>query len=79
MTTIDIIGLLYSDIAAPVQLPGWHVNTIPAVPEWAGCKVEPSHKRRVFAGMAAETCCYVFESEADFVESADALGLIEHE
>lgn len=88
MTTIDIIGTLYTPIVTDADgeivsggeaLAGWHANTIPEVPEWASCRVTPSAKRRVFAGMEAETCCYVFESEATFVAEATELNLIEVE
>lgn len=67
MTTLDIIGPLY-DVPGGAVLPGWHVNSIPAVPEWASYRVTPTAKRRVFAGMEAETCCYVFPDEATFLE-----------
>lgn len=85
--TLDIIGNLYTPVICDTEgevisggeaLPGWHVNTIPAVPEWEAYKVEPTTKRRVFSGMADETCCYAFPDEATFTDSATELGFLEY-
>lgn len=69
---LDIIGKIYSiddtDPGKPVATPldGWHVNTTAPVSEWEHWRVEPSHKTRVFAGVA--TYCYKFDSEEQFNE-----------
>lgn len=86
MITLDIIGTLYSDINADAAgnylsggdpLPGYHINTIPEVPGWEQYRVEPEHKRRVFAGMEAETVCYVFPDEATFRSEANLIGVLQ--
>lgn len=86
MITIDIIGSLHSDIITDAAgdylsggepLPGFHINTIPEVPGWEQYRVEPASKRRVFAGMEAETVCYVFPDEAAFRAEAITLGLLQ--
>lgn len=80
--TIDVIGFMYSggtydaegnELTPSIQLEGWHVNTIPEVPEWASCRVIPASKRRIFAGMEAETCCYVFPSEESYLTELEKL------
>lgn len=68
---IDIIGKIYDisgDAENPtvIELEGWHVNSTEPVAEWEQWLVEPSHKRRVFAG--ADTYCYKFDSEQQFNE-----------
>lgn len=84
MITFDIIGTIYTDVATSPDgdvlsggepLPGYHINTIPEVPGWEQYRVEPASKRRVFAGMEAETVCYVFPDEATFREAANAAGI----
>lgn len=84
MITLDIIGTLHSSITTDASgdylsggepLPGFHVNAIPAVQGWEQYRIEPTAKRRVFAGMEAETVCYVFPDEATFREAANAAGL----
>ena len=80
--TIDVIGFMYSggtydlegnELTPAIQLAGWHVNTIPAVPEWDSCRVTPTSKRRIFLGMEPETCCYVFADEAIYIEKRGAI------
>ena len=66
---LDIIGKMYEitgDAENPTvtELEGWHVNTTEEVEEWEAYKVNPSHKRRVFAGV--EKFCYLFQSEIHF-------------
>lgn len=84
MITLDIIGALYTPVVTDAAgdyvsggdlLPGHHVNTVPAVPGWEPYRVEPASKRRVFAGMAAETVCYVFPDAETFLTAAIAAGL----
>lgn len=84
MISLDIIGHLHTPsitnehgeyVSGGDTLPGWYVNTIPAVPEWEQYRITPSQKRRVFAGLESETCCYVFEDEDSFAVSAIAAGL----
>ena len=54
MTSLDIIGTIYTDDEEPVALTGWHVNVTPdeidAKPELAPFVVTPSRLRRVWAG-----------------------------
>ena len=85
MITLDIIGVMYSALVLDSDgeimsggepLAGWHVNTIPAVPEWKAYRITPTAKRQVFAGLITETCCYVFPDEAAFTAEAKALDLL---
>lgn len=80
--TIDVIGFLFSagtydaegnELTPAIQLEGWHVNTIPAVPEWASLRINPTNKRRIFAGAFDETCCYVFPSEESYLAELEKL------
>lgn len=84
MTTLDIIGTLYTPLITDTngeyvsggdQLPGYHVNTIPAVVGWEQYRVAPTTKRRVFAGLDAETICYVFPDESTFLAACAAAGI----
>lgn len=87
MITLDIIGTIYTPIVLDEDdieivsggepLPGFHVNTIPAIPAWEQYRVNPASKRRVFAGMEAETVCYVFPDEQTFRAEATPLGLLQ--
>ena len=81
MITLDIIGTLHSTIITAEDgeyvsggdpLPGFHVNAIPPVHGWEQYRVEPTTKRRVFAGMEAETVCYIFPDEATFREACES-------
>ena len=69
--SLDIIGKMYNisgDAENPTltELSGWHVNSTKLMVEWGQWEVEPSHKRRVFAGV--NTYCYRFDSEEQFKE-----------
>lgn len=86
MITLDIIGTIYTDVVTSSDgdvlsggepLPGYHINTIPEVPGWEQYRIEPASKRRVFAGMGAETVCYVFPDEQTFRAEAITLGLLQ--
>lgn len=86
MITLDIIGSMYTPVAIDASgeyisggepLPGFHVNAIPAVPGWEAYRVEPTSKRRVFAGMAEQTMCYVFSDEDVFNLACIDAGLAE--
>ena len=54
MTSIDIIGTIYTDDEETVALTGWHVNIttdgLAARPDLAPYVVTPSRLRRVWAG-----------------------------
>ena len=79
---IDILGTLYTPgtygadmevITPAVALPGYHVNTPEAIPEWAAFEVTPNAPRRVFGGHV--TFFYSFANEAEFLEQRTVAGL----
>ena len=83
MITLDVIGLMYSPavldddgalLSGGEPLPGYHVNTIPAVEAWEAYRVTPTAKRRVFAGLVAETVCYKFPDEATYLSLLPEAG-----
>jgi len=69
--SLDIIGKIYDiDSTSPdnpviTQLPGWHVNSPIILDGLEAYRIEPAHKRRVFAGAEEgfQTYCYRFVSE----------------
>jgi hypothetical protein len=73
LSTLDVLGTLYTTDETPTALPGWHVNSPWPVAGWEAYKVTPTTPRRVFAG--APTHCYTFESEAAFLEAAATADL----
>lgn len=87
MITLDIIGTIYTPVvfdeddidivSGGEPLPGYHVNSIPAVDGWEDYLVTPATKRRVFAGMESQTCCYKFPDEQTFRTEAITLGLLQ--
>jgi hypothetical protein len=73
---IDPIGTLYADPvgeAAPLPLPGYHVNATHAVPGWSAWRVTPATPRRVFAGVP--TVFYTFASQQDFATAMETAVL----
>jgi len=81
---VDVIGIFYTPVVTDTEgeyvsggnpLPGYHVNMIPAIPEWEKYRVEPMSKHRVFSGMDAETVCYIFPDEATFLTACAAAGI----
>lgn len=84
MIAFDIIGTIYTDavtssdgdvLSGGEPLPGFHVNAIPPAHGWEQYRVEPTTKRRVFAGMETETVCYVFPDESAFRDACQAAGV----
>lgn len=78
MIDIDAIGALYTSavldddgevISEGTAFKGFHVNTIPCVPEWEQFHIEPSEKRKPFPGQLSETICYRFPSEEVFKQT----------
>lgn len=81
MITLDIIGTIYTDVVVSTAwdvlsggdpLPGFHVNTIPAIDDWEQYRVFPKTKRRMFAGIKEATACYCFPSKEVFEQIASA-------
>lgn len=49
-------------VATP--LPGWHINTTAAIPEWEQYRVTPATPRQIFAGLP--TVSYRFPDETTY-------------
>lgn len=77
MTTLAIEDENGNVIQDSVLVPGYHVNTLPAIPGLEAYQVTPTFKRRVFAGREDDTACYRFADEAEWLAVANPLGLLE--
>ena len=81
----DIIGKIYKETGKVLTdedgnkypemtaIEGYHVNCLPEdlTLELEPYVVEPTAKRRVFAGNADNTICLKFADEAEFIEITD--------
>lgn len=78
--SLDIIGKLFdidnTNPESPVvtELDGWHVNSPVIIDGLDAYRIEPAHKRRVFAGaeLGVQTYCYRFDTEE---QARELLGL----
>ncbi len=70
VVSVYVIGVLYNTPAdpdaAPVPVPGWHINTTEAIPAWGAYVVTPTAPRVTFpAGVPTHFYAFPDQSTAD--------------